>query len=487
MYQSKANKMNSRNKFQLLRFIVFILLFSVQSLFGINVSVTPCVFQNQQGSYIEIYSRIIGESVQFEVDTSQDNTLYASVEMLVLLKQGNELASASKYQLNSPRSKDIIDFWDIKRYAIEPGNYELSIQYVDLNNLADTLNFETSIDVREQGEFSHSNIMFMAEINPEIDALAFQKNNFSFEPMCFNLAGADQNTLYIYTELYHTESLGETSGFMKYFISAEDDSQDYIPQPGYKRLNMEGNEILLLDFDIAEMASGNYKLHCEIYNRDKVLLDAYSSHFAVQHPIVDLKNNYEKDQMFETSFVQILAEEELNYSLKAIAPLVGNDLSETLNFVISSDDLKAKKYFLYSFWLNMSKTNSREMYNKYMEVAKAVDTRYSNNVGHGFQTDRGFYFLKYGRPDDIVKVEEEPSAPPYEIWIYNYVPLTQQTNVKFLFYNPSLAGNDFILLHSTCRGEINNPNWEFDLYRDAFDNYDDDSFNKNARRYFNDF
>ena len=463
------------------------LLFTTLNLFGINVSVSPCVFQGQQGQYLEVYSRIIGESVQFQTDSSNLNSLSASIEMLLILQQGEQIINASKYQINSPATNEILDFWDLKRYTLEPGAYDLSIQYVDLNNITDTLNFETSLNVSSPDQFSHSNILFMAEINPYENVLAFNKNNFSFEPLCFNLAGSDQSTLYIYTELYNTSALSDKPCFLKYHIEALDESVPFIPQPGYKRLKMDGNELFLLEFDISLMGSGNYILICEIFDRDKKLLETYSSHFAVQHPLVDIKNSYEKDQMFETSFVQILDEDELDYSLKAIAPLVGNDLSETLNFVIASDDIRAKKYFLYTFWLNMSKTNTREMYKKYMDVAKAVDIQFANNVGHGFQTDRGFYFLKYGRPDDIVKVEEEPSAPPYEIWIYNYVPATQQTNVKFLFYNPSLAGNDFILLHSTCRGEINNPNWEFDLYRDSFDNFNDDSFNKNARRYFNDF
>ena len=75
------------------------------------------------------------------------------------------------------------------------------------------------------------------------------------------------------------------------------------------------------------------------------------------------------------------------------------------------------------------------------------------------------------------------------------MPETQETNVKFLFYNPSLVANDFQLLHSTCRGERQNPRWEVDLYLDdtqgQTDNYleartTQDNFGRNARRYFSD-
>ncbi|MEN9415836.1 MAG: hypothetical protein RLZ62_2140, partial [Bacteroidota bacterium] len=76
-------------------------------------------------------------------------------------------------------------------------------------------------------------------------------------------------------------------------------------------------------------------------------------------------------------------------------------------------------------------------------------------------------------------------------------PSTNQTNVKFLFYNPSLAGDDFILLHSTARGEISNPKWERELYRRNPTEYSDDNYGdaknvqrnngRNARAFFEDF
>lgn len=131
-----------------------------------------------------------------------------------------------------------------------------------------------------------------------------------------------------------------------------------------------------------------------------------------------------------------------------------------------------------------------------MEVAKAVDKMYDGGFGYGFESDRGFIYMKYGRPDDMVMVDNDPSAPPYEIWIYNDFPKTKQTNVKFLFYEPNL-GTDYELLHSNARGEINNPQWQIELYKNAPNeiqgsNYIDatqmqGNFNRRASQYFNDF
>ena len=74
--------------------------------------------------------------------------------------------------------------------------------------------------------------------------------------------------------------------------------------------------------------------------------------------------------------------------------------------------------------------------------------------------------------------------------------MTKQVNVRFLFYAPGL-GTDFRILHSTARGEISNPQWQLELYKQApneieGDNYIDatemqDNWNRHASRYFNEY
>ena len=102
--------------------------------------------------------------------------------------------------------------------------------------------------------------------------------------------------------------------------------------------------------------------------------------------------------------------------------------------------------------------------------------------------------MRYGNPSEIIPVDQDNGAFPYEIWLYNKIVKTNQVNVKFLFYNPDLAGGDFRLLHSTARGERNNPRWEPELYKRVQseiiqnDGIDDtkvqSNFHRRAREYF---
>jgi GWxTD domain-containing protein len=196
------------------------------------------------------------------------------------------------------------------------------------------------------------------------------------------------------------------------------------------------------------------------------------------------------------TFVYDLPSDSLNYFLRAHVPIVNSNILPALNYIINDSLESPKRAFIFQYWNEVYKDRAASNFEKYMEVAKSVDKEYYNTVGHGFQTDRGYIFLKYGRPNNILPVEDDPAAPPYEIWFYNYLEYTGQSNVKFLFYCPTKVNNHYDLLHSTCRNERNNPQWEIELYKNSpneiMGNSIDatgvqDNWGRMAKRYFNQF
>ena len=477
---------------------LILLILTLGDLGAMNVSVTTACFYNTEEAYVELYSKFKQDGIQWAVDSVHAGKLFSEVEMTCVVSQEESILIAEKYVIRSPEFSQPSDFWDLKRYSLDQGNYTLKLSYVDVHNPDDTLHHEIVIELEKKDkQVKFSDIILFDEVGSENSDLAFHRSNFSYEPLEYNLVDAVNSNLVLYTEMYNLSALNDENLFVKYFIENNDQSGlNSYSKPGYKKVKAHDVEALLLDFPVDDMLSGNYTLHIELNDSSRKLISEKTLRFAIYNPIEDFKSQYSPDATFESSFFQFLTREELDYSLKAIYPRVQNHMTELLNYIVARDELEPKRYFLYSFWSSFSIDDMKSNYDAYMQVARAVDNTYGNNVGHGFETHRGYYFLKYGKPDDIVFEEDEPTAPPYEIWIYNYVSETQQTNVKFLFYNPSLAGNDFILLHSTCRGERNNPRWELDLYSDAYGeqpaNYIDSrempsNFHRNARRYFTDF
>jgi GWxTD domain-containing protein len=265
---------------------------------------------------------------------------------------------------------------------------------------------------------------------------------------------------------------------------------------GHKRLEPAPIVPVLQSVDISKLPSGNYFLTVEVRNRAKEKLMQRSVSFQRSNPYLSIELADVDTTSVKEEFAWKLSAEELRFSLKAVAPRLSAD-AEAINTLLAGDNLQAQRLYLFAYWTKESPNYPEAAYRKYMEVARAVGDMFHSGFGNGVETDRGYIYLKYGRPDDMIKVEDEPSAPPYEIWSYNYFPTTKQNNVRFLFYNPSLSPGNFQLLHSTARGEINNPQWQLRLYRDAptelntpnfIDGTDlNDNFGRKAVRYFNDF
>jgi GWxTD domain-containing protein len=311
------------------------------------------------------------------------------------------------------------------------------------------------------------------------------KSGFCFEPLASGFYDKYASQLVFYNEIYNTDQAIGEDYLVSYFIDNADTKQKtealFI---GHKRKPAEAITPFLAQVDISQLPSGNYNFIIEIRNRNRELQKSKSVFFQRSNPYL----NASKEEIATTSgvvleeeFVGKLNKEELEYGLRAIAMQVDKNDGDHLNQLVKEKNINAMRLYLFSFWAQENPTNPGAEYEAYMNVARKIDEKFESGFGHGFETDRGYVFMKYGAPNDVVTVETEPSAPPYEIWFYNQFPQTNQNNVKFLFYNPSLSTNGFVLLHSTARGEVNNPRWEVELYRNAPSETDGNQFIDNTR------
>jgi GWxTD domain-containing protein len=119
--------------------------------------------------------------------------------------------------------------------------------------------------------------------------------------------------------------------------------------------------------------------------------------------------------------------------------------------------------FFYSFWEKRDQANPSQAWNNYKQEVEKVNKSYGTLIERGYETDRGRVYLQYGPPNNINKQDREPSNYPYEIWHY-YV-LGNQSNRKFVFYNPDLVTNDYTLIHSDANGEIYDQRWQMKLQK----------------------
>jgi GWxTD domain-containing protein len=465
---------------------------------ALDAGVSYAIYATPEKPYLEINIEIAAASVTFK--RADSTHLQAGVEILILIKQGENVVNFEKYVLNSPLVEFPRALLDVKRMSLPNGDYTLEITFQDVHDAENKDSFKTTFKV-EIGEKIHlSDVQLLRSFSRDDSENPFVKNGYFLEPLPFNFYDRGATTLAFYAEIYHSDKgLATPQYLVRYFIEQEKgNGVKNLISVGTQRKKAAPIDAVLVQMDISKLESGNYSLTVELRNAANELLTARTLAFQRSNPFLNLAEVELTDEVMAQQFVQKLDEDSLRYSLRAISALAGGDETEMLKNILKGSDLKSMRFYLFRHFMRVDPNNPELAYIKFMEVAAAVDKKFKSGFRYGFESDRGRAFLRFGRPDDLIHVEDEPGAVPYEIWVYYNFPSTKQQNVKFLFYNPSLAGEDFILLHSNARGEVNNPRWERVLYSRApteyvdGDNYHDATgternFGRNAKAYFNDF
>ncbi|MFN4256682.1 MAG: GWxTD domain-containing protein [Saprospiraceae bacterium] len=481
---------------RLLLFPFFMLLaFAARAL---DAGVAWAVYSTGETPYLEINIEIAPAAVTFRaVDSTR---LQAGVETLILLKQGDKIVNYEKYILHSPITERPETLLDVKRFALPNGDYELEITFLDIHDAENKDDYKAALRVDIGTALHLSEIQLLRSFREDAsEANPFVKNGYFLEPLPFNWYPPSATTMAYYLEIYNSDKATTEEYTIRSVIERQmGGGVSQLISFGNQRKKPAPIDAMLTQMDISKLETGNYTLTVEVRNRLGEKLATRRIEFQRSNPLLNIAPTDISDEVLAQQFTQNLDEKTLRYSLRAVAPNIQNDEAEPLKKILQGTDLKPMRFFLFNFFVRQDANNPELAYQKYMQVARAADNQFKSGFGYGFESDRGRMYMKYGRPDDMIHVEDDPAAPPYEIWVYYNFPKTKQRNVKFLFYNPSLAGDDFLLLHSNARGEINNPRWERDLYsRHANQEFDGDNYhdalqmksnvNRRARAYFEDF
>lgn len=477
-------------------FTLFILFFSLPKVKAIDVSVTYATFLQENQPYIEVYLNVSGKTIGFR-GVPDSSHLQASVEVILLFKQGDKIVQFDKYNLQSPIMSKTKDFFDIKRYALPMGDYKLEVQVTDLIYPSKPAILETDIKIFfEKDKIQQSDIQLLKSVTKDSTNHPYIKNGLLMEPLAGLYYDKNASTIYFYNEIYNSNTLNDAFA-LSYSILHNSSQASTVPLAiGHKKLRPSVQpHVFLEQLDITKLPSGNYKLVIELRNRERILLSHREIPFQRSNPYLNAATEGINKEAIEEEFVAKMNDEELKYSLRAIACKMVGDESKDLNEIIKSGDSKAMKLRLFRYWAAKSPNQPEAAYEKYMGIAKFVDQKYRSGFGYGFETDRGYTYMKYGRPDDIVEQLNNPDTAPYEIWVYYDFPITGQKNVKFIYYDAEGSGS-MRMLNSNARGEIQDSNWRTKLYKNVrnqwegngFDNNGiKDNFGRNADRLLEDF
>ena len=488
-------------KYKSLQVIPAILLLAVLPQFAraLDLGVSFAAYNTPDGKpYVEVNLEIASVSIMYK--KTEGEKLQAGAEILIMIKKGDKVVNYEKYNLQSPQVEVPQSLIDVKRLFVPEGEYELEVTVQDLNAPENKASFRAPLKVEFPNKLHLSEVQLLRNYKRDDSSSPFTKNGFLLEPLPFNFYERGSTRLAFYAEIYGAnKSVTDADYLIRYFIEQENgNNAKSLISTGSQRKKPAEIDALLVQMDISKFESGNYSLTVEIRNIANELLAQRTVAFQRSNPFLQFNELEITNESLAQQFTEKLDEKQLKYTLAALAPIMSGDDAQMINNVNRDKDLKNKRFFIFRHFVRQDPNNPEGAYKSYMAKANAVHEKFKSGFRYGFETDRGRAYLRFGPPDDLVHVEDEPGASPYEIWIYYNFPKTSQSNVKFLFYNPSLAGEDYITLHTTARGEIQDPKWERKLYsRNLTEYVDGDNYNdatgvqrnlgRRAREYFTDF
>ncbi|MBK8344714.1 MAG: GWxTD domain-containing protein [Bacteroidetes bacterium] len=454
--------------------VAFVVMIAKSLVFGQslnqNTTVRACMFLHpEDGAYFETY--LIAGANALKYVPVKPRGFATGVDVQILITQGDKVLNFDKYRLNTPTVYDTakIDFSIIDQKRLFVPNVA-SVVEVKITDINDSLNSFTYTEVFSSfmtGVVQISDIQFADTYKMTSVKNNFTKNGVELQPYPLNFFPSGRNSIIFYGEVYNTDKYLTDDQFMITY-SIKNASTDEFNQQFYQYTKADKQPVFsfVKEMDIADLPGGNYNLIVEVRNKKNELL-AMRKVF-IQRANAGAINNWENIQMINTSgtFADNYTEEQLNYFLDVIKPVASEsdrNLIESLSDRVEPD---MKKKFLYNFWVERNQVDPYAEWLAYLDRVKEVNSSFGTPSRPGYKTDRGRVFLQYGRPYDVVTSVNEPGAYPYEIWFYTTLP-DKQTNIGFAFYEPSMVSNDYILMHSNARGEINDERWTVKLYENV--------------------
>ena len=426
--------------------------------------------------FVETYLSVIGNSVKFVKNAS--GKYQGAVEVNINFTQNGEIKNAQKYILNSPETADTSlaypNFIDQQRFTLANGTYTMEISIADKNNTAEKP-FTTQVPVAinfPDDRIMVSDFQLLETYNKSVSPSILTKSGYDLIPYVSTFYPDNSQKLKFYAEIYNAKKIlgDEQKIVLSSFIESYEKKVKLNDYTAFSKQTGNDVNILLSEFDITKLPSGNYNLVLEVRDKDNKIQAEQKLFFQRQNSKGKFSYDDLKSVNVQNTFVTAYTNLDtlLDY-IRCIRPISSLSEVKYAENQLKERKLETMQQFFYNFWRTRNEQDPQLTWLEYYKEVMKVNREFGTHGLKGYDTDRGRVYLQYGPPDQRAKVEAEPSSYPYEIWEYYRLydkslsvtyPDNKQSNKKFVFYNPDLVTNKFSLIHSTAQGEIYNTRWE---------------------------
>lgn len=458
--------------------------FVTNSLFAANVTayLTYGIFSTPaKGPYLETYISVIGNSMKFVKNSK--GQFQGAVDISIAFKQNGEIKNAQKYSLNSPEtadtSKGFPNFLDQQRYILANGAYEMELSIADKNKPGEKPFVSTipvTIDFPEI-IMGISSVQLLESYAKATVPSILTKSGYDLTPYVSNYFPENTSKIKFYAEMYQAKKiLGDSAKFIvSYYLESYESKVRLTDYNGFNKQMANDVNILLSEFNIESLPSGNYNLVVEVRDKENKIQAQQKAFFQRTNKLMALNFDDIKAIAVTNTFVSNYKNaDSLRYYIKMLRPISNSTEVQFSENQMKANELELMQQYFYNFWKSRNGVNPEIAWLQYYQEVLKVSKEFGTYGLKGFDTDRGRVYLQYGPPDQRTKYDSEPSAFPYEIWEYYTLidksqllinPGNKQSSKKFVFYNPDLVTNKYSLIHSDARGEIINTRWQLLLHK----------------------
>ena len=407
-------------------------------------------------SYIDVCIDITSASMKIELI---DSVWHSHAEIVITVENSSELAAFRKVNLKGPLTTDSLiahtgSHFHLERIKLNHGNYSITTQ-IDGESIVD----EISISLGDRPEIS--DIMLIeaySKVNSgEVSDIS--RSGMNLVPLVDTRISPMADQARFYVELYNIDKVvGEDSLFLMSFGFTGGDGRMSLNHTRYLRLKAAAVipifETLPVDIAVPPLEGGFLTVKLRTKNGDEITRLNYP--VSRWTPDSSLPLSDAPLHNFASNWTDI---SKLYRHLEDHLPLgTATQQNTILGVLKETDDIDMMKGFLEQFWVNRNPNNPQKAWENYAHEVMVVDSVFGGcRSGHGADTDQGYVYLKYGRPNTIVSRLYGTDYYPYEIWHYHHT--VGLSNRRFLFFAPHVVSECLEILHSDMPGEIRNEDW----------------------------
>ncbi len=414
-------------------------------------------------NYFEIYYSF-NQSDLTLVKENGGFVIKASMDIQIQNTESNELIVNKDWAFSQPVA-DTAGFSNGKSlvgvvgFVLKGGDYKLAISVKDATNPKIVKSYTENISITpfSTNKIRISDLQLASSITKENvnKESIFYKNTYEVIPNPADIYSKASPVLFYYAELYNLNIGAEPETFtLKKLIL---DSEGNTVYSKSKTVKSDQSSIVDVGFiNIGKNPSGTYKIILSL--KGNITGSVYSTtkkFFFVNPGVKKIVTVSSEHKSFLGSEFSVLSEEECDIMF-AQSRLVSS--SNEIDQYDELDSLNVKRNYLYSFWKKRDsepKTRVNEFKELFFERIRYSNDNYGSFSQKGYKTEKGRIYILYGKPTEIERHPSSSDFKPYEIWSYQDL----EGGVAFIFGDVT-GFNSYELLHSTKRGELQNPDWQ---------------------------